>query len=41
MASSKPTWATEKDPVKLKKAYQEGYYVAEGLGEKLKGFMEA
>jgi len=32
---------TEKDPVKLKKAYQEGYYVAEGLGEKLKGFMEA
>ncbi len=31
---------TEKDLKKLKKACDEGYYVAEGLGEKLKAFLE-
>ena len=30
----------EKDHNKLKKAYQEGYFVAEGLGEKLKAFLD-
>ena len=30
----------EKDPAKLKKAYLEGYYVAEGLGEKLDKFLK-
>lgn len=30
---------TEKDLKKLKKAYDEGYYVAEGLGRKLKEFL--
>ena len=29
----------EKDPMKLRKAYIEGYYVAEGLGEKLREFL--
>ena len=30
---------TEKDPVKLRKGYQEGYYVAEGLRKALKEFL--
>ncbi len=30
---------TEKNRDKLRKAYQEGYYVAEGLGEKLEAFL--
>ena len=30
---------TEKDPDKLKKAYEEGYFVAEGLGKKLQAFL--
>lgn len=30
----------EKDPDKLRKAYLEGYYVAEGLGAKLNDFLE-
>lgn len=30
---------TEKDPDKLKKAYEEGYFVAEGLGQKLQAFL--
>lgn len=30
---------TEKNPEKLRKAYQEGYFVAEGLGEKLEEFL--
>lgn len=29
----------EKDPVKLRKAYLEGYYITEGLGDKLKEFL--
>ena len=29
----------EKDPMKLRKAYIEGYYVTEGLGEKLREFL--
>ena len=32
---------TEKDPKKLKMAANEGYFVAEGLGEKLKAYLEA
>lgn len=31
---------TEKNPEKLKKAYQEGYFVAEGLGSRLSAFLE-
>ncbi|MBQ3281431.1 MAG: patatin family protein [Eubacterium sp.] len=31
----------EKDPAKLRKAYLEGYYVAEGLGKKLEEFLSA
>lgn len=31
---------TEKNRAKLEKAYTEGYYVAEGLGEKLMAFLE-
>lgn len=31
---------TERNREKLEKAYKEGYYVAEGLGEKLKAFLE-
>ncbi len=31
---------TEKNPDKLRKAYREGYLVAEALGEKLKGFLD-
>jgi len=34
-----PIGRTEKDVKKLKKAYDEGYYVAEGLGQKLKAFL--
>ncbi len=30
---------TEKNPEKLKKAYREGYFVAEGLAEKLQAFL--
>ena len=30
---------TERDRNKLKKGYLEGYYVAEGIGEKLKAFL--
>ena len=31
---------TEKNPDKLRKAYREGYLVAEALGEKLKSFLD-
>lgn len=31
---------TERDPAKLKKGYQEGYYVAEGLYDRLKAFLQ-
>jgi predicted patatin/cPLA2 family phospholipase len=34
-----PVGRLDKDPVKLRKAYLEGYFVAEGLGDKLREFL--